>query len=493
MNNLSLSCLARISLCFALAGCFLCGMTGCDGFIQGYVKDESGFDGAVTVLSAGRDGACGVVTVRVPYRDLYGNAREGRARMVVHRSRVFQEEPLPAFCHVHYEMNVGAAKKWAERGWAVFTAEYNAEAPIAVSMGDGYNQARAILQWVRRCPFIDGARLHLDGGSQGGYMALAMSADMFPVTSATADAPVVNWAYNFGYFEVNRALVAGFAAPMESPLPVFASVLPLADMAYEHFPRDLADDTWFYISPVAQVNRITNPVLVTIATGDMLVPMEQITRAHIHPHDPGKFPDGYVRDFEHLTPSEKPRVRLEDVAATGTIATRVMPLQEHSYLVSTDMRLNKEPRPSKKPAAEDRPWSKEHQWNICILDEGPPEPFADHTTYAWDTVPDSYVDHHYNATPGPDLLNDAKLHWLLERYTATMNHLPLLRNGSPANRRNFDYLEKRDVLNGLLVFAKCAPACEERLNALYAASDLKPFGPVASLPVLRQLLEDQHP
>lgn len=490
MNKAYLPAFVRIPLCLALVWCFLCGLAGCDAFIQGFVQEETGFDGAVTVITADRDGCCGVVTVRVPYLDIYGSPREGRARLVVHRSRTGGNEPLPAFCHVHYEMSVDTAKKWAERGWAVFTAAYDKEAPIAVSMGDGYNQARAILQWVRRCPFIDKTRLHLDGGSQGGYMALAMSADMFPVTSATADAPVANWTYNFSYFEANRPLVAGCASPMESPLPVLASVLPLADMSYEHFARNLAHDTWFHLSPISQVERITNPVLVTIATGDMLVPMEQITRRHIHPHDPDTFPEGYLRDFEGLASSAKTRVRLEDALAADTVFMQTMALQEHSYLVTTAMRLGQASRPKKTPETADRPWSKDHQWSFCVLDEGPPEPYADHTTYAWDTVPDSFVDYHYGTSPKPELLNDAKLQRLLERYADCINTLPALKNGTPANRRNFDALEKRDVVAGLLAFAECDPACEERLANLYAASALKPFGPQATVVVLRQLLEE---
>ena len=483
------SIFVRIPLCLALVWCFLWGLAGCDAFIQDFVPDESGFDGAVTAIKAERDGSCGVVMVRVPYLDIYGNPREGRARLVLHRSRVRGKAPVPAFCHVHYEMSVDNAKKWAERGWAVFTAVYNEEAPIAVSMGDGYNQARAIIQWVRRCPFIDKMRLHLDGGSQGGYMSLAMSADMFPVTSATADAPVANWAYNLNYFEANRSLVAEYSDPMKSPLPVFASVLRLADMAYEHFPRNLSDDAWFRLSPISETACITNPVLITIATGDMLVPMEQMTRAHLYPHNPENFPQGYVRDFDRIAPSDKTRVPLEEILAPETVSTQVMPLQEHSYLVSTAMRQDKELRPKVRPAAADRPWSKNHQWNFCYLDEGPPAPVADHTTYAWDTVPDSFVDHYFGALPGPELLNEAKLQRLLERYTGHMSDLPLLKDGTSANRRNFEYVEQRDVLSGLLFFAESSPACAERLAVLYAASDLKPLGPQATIPALRQLLE----
>lgn len=479
-------CLAITSYCAGV-------QTGCCAFVKDIVADESGFDGAVTVLEARRDGVYGVITVRLPFLDIYGNLREGRARLVIHRNQAEQTEPVPAFCHVHYEMGVDGAKKWAKRGWAVFTAVYNEEAPIAVSMGDGNNQARAIIQWARRLPFIDEARLHLDGGSQGGYMALAMSADMFPVTSTTADAPVANWAYNLAYFEANRPLVAGYAKPMESPLPVMASVLGLADMAYDHFSKDLADDSWFYISPISQVTRITDPVMVTIATGDMLVPMEQMTSEHLHPHDPSLFPAGYTRDFETLAPSDNTRVRLQDLLPSETVFTALMPLQENSYIVTTAMRVGSEERPRKRPATADRPWSRDHQWNFCYLDEGPPQPFADHTTWAWDTAPDSFVDYYQDAPLQPELLNAPKLERLLERYTGTMKNLPVLKNGAPINRRNVDYIEKRDVLTGLIAYGTLGPAHAERLSALYGETPLKPFGEQIALDTLHSVLVELKP
>ena len=68
-------------------------------------------------------------------------------------------------------------------------------------------------------------------------------------------------------------------------------------------------------------------------------------------------------------------------------------------------------------------------------------------------MPDSFVDHYRNAAPAPELLNAAKLERLLERYTGAMTRLPALKDGTLANRRNFDYLEKRDVLEGLAAYA----------------------------------------
>lgn len=478
---------------FALSLCCAILLCGCCTALQGALTDETGFDGAVTVLSCEEDGNCDVALVRVPYLDIYGKPKEGRARVVVERNRILACASLPAFCHVHYELGVNGARKWATQGWAVFSAVYNDDAPIDVSPGDGNNLARAIIQWARRCPFVDPSRLHLDGGSQGGYMALAMSADMFPVTSTTADAPVVNWAYNFAYFEANRPLVAEFEQPFESPLPVMAAVLLLANMTYAHFSDNLADDAWYYVSPISKIPYITNPVMALSGTGDMLVPMEQFSSDHIHECDFAEFPEGYQRDFDTLTLNDKARVRLEDLLPENQVFTHVEPLQEDAYVITLDMRLGKEEHPAQKPAPLDRTWSAEHQWNLYYLDEGCALPFSDHLTYAWNTSPDSFVAHYQKALPAPDILTDLKLLRLLERYDNAMSELPALKNGNTVNRRNFDYVERRDVISGLLEYAQMGETHAARLVNLYADCLNKPFGNSLSIEVLHEYLNALQP
>jgi DNA-directed RNA polymerase subunit H (RpoH/RPB5) len=473
--NVATSALVKgivFSLCCMLLYC------GCCPALQECLTDETGFEGAVTVLSIDRDGSCDVALVRVPYLDIYRKPKEGRARVVVDRDHLHGGALLPAFCHVHYEMGVDGSKKWAERGWAAFTAVYNEDAPIAVSPGDGNNLARAIIQWARRCPFVNPARLHLDGGSQGGYMVLAMSADMFPVTSATADAPVVNWAYNFAYFEANRPLITGYSQPFDAPLPVMAAVMPLADMAYEHFGTDLADDAWYYVSPISKIQYITHPIMVLIGTGDMLVPMDQISRVHIHDCTFEGFPEGYQRDFDAVTRNEKSRTTLEDLLPPERVFTYMEPRQENSYVISLNMRLGKEEHPSTKPSKIDRKWSPDHQWNLYYLDDGCVLPYSDHFTHAWDTSPDTFVAHYRDVLPDVDILTEQKLSRLLERYENEMSGLPNLKNGEPVNRRNYDAVERRDVISGLRAYANMGEAHQERLETLYQQGSRKPFGPV---------------
>ncbi len=464
-------------------------LCACVPALETTLTDETGFEGAVSVLSVERQDAFDVALARVPYRDIYGAAQTGIARVVVHRQQLQEQAPLPIFCHVHYEMGIDGARRWAEQGWAVFTAVYNEEAPIAVSVGDGNNLARAIIQWARRCAFTDSTRLHLDGGSQGGYMVLAMSADMFPVTSATSDAPVVNWAYNFNYFEANRPLLEDYEQPFDAPLPVMAAVLPLADMSYVHFTDDVSDDAWYYVSPVSKVSYITNPTMILFGTGDMLVPMEQMSRKHVPDCAFDTFPAGYQRDFDAVTLNDRARVPFEELLPEEQVFTHVEPLQENSYVITLDMRLGKEEHPEKRPEPIERKWSQEHQWNLYYLDEGCALPFSDHFTYAWNTRPDSYVAHYRDATPAPDILTAPKLERLLERYDDALTVLPALNNGAEVNRRNFDDVERRDVIAGLLEYASLSEAHAARLRELYQAGTRKPFGAPLSGEMLQERLD----
>jgi len=463
-----------------------------DTFIKGVVPSEQGFEGAARVVEEVADGGFGCVTVEIPYLDVHGRTKMGQGRIIVRQRDLAAGKPIPLFCHVHYEKSVDGAKSWCKKGWAVTTARYGKEGdgyPIDVSVGDGFNLARAVIEWARRLPFIDRTHLHIDGGSQGGYMALAMSADFFPVAATTADFPVVNWAYNFGYFEANKAVAKYPQTDMKnSPLPILCAVTGLANASYEVFGNDLKSETWHYLSPISYLDAITNPVLVMCATGDMLVPMEQMTRKHLRPIDRGRFPEGYQRDFDSLTLCDPARKTFEDLLPPEKVWVHMLPLQKNSFEVTLAMFSKEKKKPAKRPKNMDRPWSKDHQWSLCYLDEGGPSPYASHTSYEWHVSPDSFVEAYRTATPPPELLTQAKLDRLLRRYAGQLKDLPKLADGQPANRLNFPDAEKRDVLTGLLDYAQLGGEYAARLQSLYRETALKPFGDNLDLDAIRREL-----
>lgn len=468
-------------------------------FLEKAIPGESGFEGAVTVVERvvdAEDPDFGYVTAEIPYLDINGNPKKGQGRLFVRKADIESGKPVPAFCHVHYEKNADGAKKITARGWAVATSHYGdpakGEYPLELCTADSNNLSRALIQWVRRLPFVDGSRLHLDGGSAGGYMSLAMSAEFFPVSSTTADAPVCNWAYNINYLEANKQ-ASRFPPPpgetpdfKKSPLPVLFAITGLADQSTGVFGTDLSAEAYYLISPIACLDRITSPVLIQCATGDMLVPHEQMTASIDRPIDRALFPETYVRDFDTLTLCPKAKKRFDELVPKDQLAFHIIPLPEgmHEYTLANFLKEEKEP-PS--PAEIDRPWDPEKQWNIAVFDEGPPKPFSAHTRYKWGSSSNAFIEAHRAPTPAPSILNAAKLDRLMQRYAGELKDEPLLAStGKPANRLNVAPLEKLDVVSGLLDYADLGEVHAARLVELYAASVLKPFGADLNLDRLRE-------
>ncbi len=472
-------------------------------FLEGYIQSEQGIDGAVTVVEYGldeKDPDFGYATVEIPYRDIEGNPKNGQGRLYIRRQDLESGKPVPPLCHVHYEKDLGGAKHWCERGWAVATSHYgsrdNGEYPLELCIGDSNNLSRALIEWVRRLPFIDRAHLHIDGGSAGGYMALAMSADMFPVCATTADVPVCNWAYNLNYFDANRPVsgypmsgVEGAEALKKSPLPIVYIVSVLIEQSMDVFGKDLSADAYYLVSPIAYLDRIANPVMIQCATGDMLVPIDQMFRNVEHPFDPAEFPEGYVRDFDKLTLCKKARVRVDECIPKERLNVVKMPLQEGMHEIKLAYFLKEEEEPPPPPEL-NRPWDEDKQWNVVVLDEGSPKPYSPHSRYKWNTTPYGFAEAYQKATPDPSILNGPKLERLLQRYVGKLDGMATLaKTGEPMNRLNFAALERRDVVQGLLDYANLGAGHAQRLVELYAKASIKPFGDTLSIDGLRDELK----
>jgi len=254
---------------------------------------------------------------------------------------------------------------------------------------------------------------------------------------------------------------------------------------YGLFGSDLRTDAWYYVSPISFVDAIACPVLVQVATGDMLVPHGQATKRFPRPFDPDLFPAGYQRDFETLTLNPKARRTLEDALGDKKVAFHRVRLPEGIYEFSRAAILGQESPPEEGPEAIDRPWDKDAQWNIAVYDEGPPLPHSAHSRYDWRCSPDSFVAAHQKAERPVGLLTPGKLERLMERYTGQYEHQPVMADGTPANRLNYPILEQLDVVTGLLDYAASGPAHAERLAEIYANGRRKPFGKKVDLDDLR--------
>jgi len=457
--------------------------------IHEVISDERGFAGAVRVEETWESNSWGYVTVAIPYLGISGEKREGQARFYYKPEFLMSGNRIPVFCGVHYEVTEETARKYCELGFAVVTPHCG-KIPLEFVFGNSYNLSKAIIQWVRRLPIVDRTRLQIGGESAGGYMTLAMGAEFFPVSALISDVPAVNWAYGCNYLLANQKS-SGCFQPAEKtrPLPVLALIAPGADIATKLFGDNLSSRTWYTLSPISYINRITAPTMVMCATGDMLCTIDMFTAKQFFTLGHKKFPKTYQRDFEKLTLCPEARQRLDECIPEEKLATYIIPLPKglHEF-TREDWKNPGEPaRGLPTPPEIDRPWSKEKQWTLVILNEGAPLPHTGHTRYYWNTTARAFMTHHQNCKTGVSQLNATKLRRLMERYAGRLSEVATLANGTPANRLNFDNLERLDVLTGLLDYTRSGPKHVQKLKKLYRASSVKPFGKELRLKHLEEL------
>lgn len=205
--------------------------------------------------------------------------------------------------------------------------------------------------------------------------------------------------------------------------------------------------------------------------------------------DRKKFPKDYVRDFVKLTVDPKARVTLVKSMPKEKFTTHIVPLPKKIHQFTPDDKKILDDTAYDLPYQQeiDRPWSKEKQWNLVILNEGTPLPYIGHNRYYWNTSARSFINYYKKKKIGIEQLNPAKLQRLLERYSGKLSEMATLADSKPANRLNFEKPEKIDVLTGLLDYAGTSPAHAKHLNKLYNASLLKPFGRTINLKHLKKL------
>lgn len=455
----------------------------------GIVSSEVGFDGAVSIVSEESTDGLSCVTVNVPFLDIHGQPKMGQARLYVREELLKSGKPIPLTCYTHYEADAMGIQGSCGSGWAVVTPHYGTPETGGfpaefLPAGNSYNLARSIIQWARRLPFVDRTHLHTVGGSAGGYLSLAMSAEFFPVSSTFAGQPLFNWAYNINYIYSNQPVAKKDAGKCDdSPLPVLCLVTSMPDEAFAVFGNDLASDTWYYLSPLSYLDRITCPVVVICATGDILTPAQQMSRNALRPLDTSLFPEGYIWDFDTLTKVEPARKTLEEALSPEKLFIHTEPLPAGAIEISREQGMG-HVQPPTTTALIDLPWSRDKQWSLMVLEEGPPLPHSSHWRYNWMAFPGSFQSELKIKTPNPSILNEAKLTRLMERYTGAAERHIMLADGTPISRLNFRPLEQLDVVTGLLDYAGMGPEHEARLKTLYAANTLKPFGETLALDAL---------
>lgn len=323
----------------------------------------------------------------------------------------------------------------------------------------GPNTDLVLAHIVRRLACVDPLRIVYGGGSAGGYAALMVAAEAFPVGAAIANAPVVNLAYQAAYTMRNAPALAA-NPPREHPMVgvLMAMFVPFVERGWKRgYGDDLSAPVWLDHSPIAHLSRITCPTAAFFSTADFLVPVQQVSRAWADASGPG--PEGVVVEPSVLSPSANAELALLDLLGDSA-EVHVVNVPRGARVAcfdNLDLTLGTPHAPVEIPVAVGNGWS------VTILDEGPVTFGCGHTKHEVQPSFDSYITDALSSPPSVDQLTEAKLRQLIQRHSGTEWLAPGFHHlDRPA-------AERSDVATGLRTYCRISPAHARHFEALYAA------------------------
>lgn len=427
---------------------------------------------AVEIDVAGRRGA--MVTVELRYPELDGRDTTARARIFL--PPALREGPTRRAPLVHnagYEADAGAASGMLAQGFVVSTPHAHPLNPL----GRGVNLDRAILHAVRALPFVDPLRVGLTGGSAGGWMALMLAADTFPLMWAMPDVPPIHLGYNGAFIAEHQEMAAPAAGSTTPRMPVLLAVGGIMVQARAHYGVPFEHPAYLAASPLAHLDTVTAPTLVTFSTADLLVPIDQVSPRYVRRPDLSRFPQGFSTAMTPRFPGVRGRRTLIEALPRGSFEVAVVPAPANPVPLRLDA------PPAGPPAQVRLPFTPSRTWSIVVLDEGPVEPAVGHFKYHW--APDREPFRTWAEARGvqADQLTAPKLERMMKRLRGEPWRPLRVRPGGEGpeiagNVLDWPEAERADVLLGLRAFAQ-DDVRAERLARLYARlpGRLRALGP----------------
>ena len=408
-------------------------------------------------------GVGGVVSVELTYLDSDGREQTGRARIFVPPAlRTDPHQRVPLIHNAGYECGENEAAGLLAQGYAVSTPHAHPLNPL----GRGPNLDRAILHAVRQLSWVDPQRVAIYGGSAGGWMTLMLSADAFPLVWSIPMVPPVHVGYNMAFISENESRAAAAAESGQPRMPVLLQVASIARQAEALYGVPFEDPAYLAVSPLAHLDTITAPTLVTFSTADLLVPIDQVAEELVYDFDAAAFPAG----FDTRIPGRFPGVN----GARTLLAALDRDGYELFKLVPgpNPKRLDRGEEGGGTPTEANLPFSTGKTWSVVILDEGPVEPLVGHLKYAWTINHEAFRAWAEQQGVAADQLTLPKLTRLMHRmlgqpwqpFEARLKGAPTL---TAAHQLDYPEAERADVLLGLTAFA-ADDARASRLASLYA-------------------------
>ena len=265
----------------------------------------------------------------------------------------------------------------------------------------------AALFTLRHMEGIDKQRIAIVGGSAGGYMALMLSELQMGTCATIANSPIANVYFNLYVHFKNCDDVNRNAGVFDIPIPIQLLVSKSFRINLENFP-DVSDaDRWAALSPVGNARCFSNPTVINHYTGDILVPVDQITKRYTHTELDPAFPD----DFTICMADDYPGIlsrSLEEEADPEELSVECYEWKNSSLAVTM-------------------PYS-DRLLTINIFDDGPISPKGSHTTPdtigSMDTM--AYLEEMFERTlTDTEKLSDWKTVLLLQRYLGESEQLPV--------------------------------------------------------------------
>lgn len=310
-------------------------------------------------------------------------------------------QSVPLVYVPHYEMAEDSAelRRYLAKGWAVasptaFDNAYNGDLT-----DDDLVFNNAALYTLRHMEEFDRQRIAIVGGSAGGYTALMLSALQMGNCATIATAPISNVYFNFyQYFPMAEREDAPFFLKL-----VAGMFLPIQ----ENFPDKTDTARWEALSAVGLADCFSSPLVIVHVTSDILVPIDQTTRAFTYAREGETMPEG----FSTRLPADNPGVlghSLADELPPELTCIEHIPITDPDE----DMVL---------------PYDGTKLFNLDIFDDGPTQATGSHRATAGTGIIDDtpYLEEMFSRSLAEtEQLMPGKLLLLLERYQGGSVQLP---------------------------------------------------------------------
>lgn len=194
----------------------------------------------------------------------------------------------------HYAVEEQAEdfKSYIRNGWAVaspynFVSRYN-----GLLVTDGLVFNNAALYTLRNRSDINKQQIAIVGSSAGGYTALMLSQLQMGATASIANAPIANSYFNLQIHFLKCDSINRHSGMFEFPIPIQGMISKLFRPISENFKNE-GDPLWEALSPLSMAKAFSNPTVINHNTGDILVPIDQITKRFSYDRNDGTLPRGF--------------------------------------------------------------------------------------------------------------------------------------------------------------------------------------------------------